>query len=224
MAKEKASQESVQQERNQGERQSQPMQQYGREGGGQRGISRRDPFGVSSAMISPFSLMSSFADEVDRLFEDFGFGRRSLAPFGRRDLWPTEFGEMSRQIWSPQIEVFEREGQIIVRADLPGLKKEDVKIDIADDSLTIQGERRQEREEDREGFYRSERTYGSFYRTIRLPEGVNADEARASFRDGVLEISIPVPERAQRRRRIEIGEEAAQTQAQPRAGAQTTSK
>jgi HSP20 family protein len=113
-------------------------------------------------------------------------------------------GEMGYGMWSPQIEIFERGSQFIVRADLPGLTKDDMKVEITDEALTIQGERKQEHEEDREGWHRSECSYGSFYRSIPLPEGIKAEEAKANFRDGVLEISIPAPQREGRRRQIDI--------------------
>jgi len=102
----------------------------------------------------------------------------------------------------------ENKEYLIVRADLPGLSKDDVKIHITDDQLIIEGERRQEREENEGGFYRSERSYGSFYRSIPLPEGVSDEDVKASFRDGVLEITMPVSKREQRHRQIEIGGEA----------------
>jgi HSP20 family protein len=196
-------------------RQSKPVQATGREGTRQRGLARRQPFGPSPWTASPFALMNRFAGEMDRLFEDFGFGRGWLAPRG--------FGELSQSTWSPQIEVFEGEGQIVVRADLPGLNKDDVKVDITDDALTIQGERRHEHEQCDESFCRSERSFGNFYRSLPLPEGADADNAKANFRDGVLEVTIPAPERAQRRRQIEIGE-GAKAEEQPRADAQTTTK
>jgi HSP20 family protein len=105
-----------------------------------------------------------------------------------------------------------------VRADLPGLTKDDINIAVADDAITIRGERRQEREESEEGFYRSERSYGSFYRQIPLPEGVSAEDAEATFRDGVLEITMPAPQRAeQRSRRLEI-KESSEGEAQPQRG------
>lgn len=160
------------------------------------GLSRRESMGAVPWSASPFSMMNRFAEEMDRLFDSFGFGRGWLAPRG--------WGEVSQAMWTPQIEAFERNGEFIVRADLPGLNKDNVKVDITDNALTIQGERKQEHEEKREGFHRSERSYGSFYRTIPLPEGVSADEAKASFRDGVLEISMPAPQREERRRQIEI--------------------
>ncbi len=139
-------------------------------------------------------MMNRFAEEMERIFGDFGFGRNSLARQG------SGLGK-----WSPQVEVHERDGQFIVRADLPGLGKDDVKVDVTDNTLTIRGDRKQEHEENREGFYRSERSYGSFFRAIPLPEGINAEEAKASFRDGVLEISMPSPQRKERLgRKIEI--------------------
>ena len=136
------------------------------------------------------TLIDRFANEIERLFDDFGFGR----------VWD----DIGKAEWTPQIEVLEHADQFIVRADLPGMSSNDVNVDITDNSLTIQGERKQEHKEEREGWYRSERSYGSFFRRILLPEGVNVDEAKASFRDGVLEITVPAPKRGKRRRSIEI--------------------
>lgn len=172
-------------------------------GGQSEGLARREPSRQMSRGPSPFALMNRFAEEMERIFEDFGFGRGLLSPRMGSGLGRGR-GEIGRMMWTPQIEVFERQGQFIVRADLPGLKKEDVNIEITDDALTLRGERRQEHEEEHEGYYRSERSYGSFFRSIPLPDGVNPDEAKASFRDGVLEISMPAPQRAERRRQIEI--------------------
>jgi HSP20 family protein len=204
MAETKGSQATAQQktkEPQQGsKRDQQPskgIQTTTQQGTQQSGLTRREPLG----------LINRFADEMGRLFGDFGLGRGLHTPFGG-GFAPAGFGEISRAVWSPQIEVFEREGQLIVRADLPGLSKDNVKIHITDDQLIIEGERRQEREENEEGFYRSERIYGSFYRSIPLPEGVSDEDVKASFHDGVLEIKMPVPKREQRHRQIEIGDEA----------------
>ena len=90
-----------------------------------------------------------------------------------------------------------------VRADLPGVDKNDVKVELADGILTIEGERRRDHEEQTRGFKRWERSYGSFHRSIPLPDGANTDDVRAQFRDGVLEVTIPVPE-SPRRRTIRI--------------------
>jgi HSP20 family protein len=110
-------------------------------------------------------------------------------------------------VWAPQIEVFQRDNELVVRADLPGMTRDDVAVEVTEEAVTIQGERRHESEEEREGFYRSERIYGSFYRVIPLPEGAISEQAKANFRDGVLEITMPAPPKS-KGRRIEIGEGA----------------
>jgi HSP20 family protein len=167
----------------------------------QRGMARREPF------LEPFRMMDRFVDEMDRVFDDF-FGRGRLTPrFGRSGLrspWRSQSEE-----WAPNIEVFHRNNELVVRADLPGLTKDDIKVDVTEDRITLQGERKREHEEEREGIYRSERSYGSFYREIPLPEGTITDQAKANFKDGVLEITMPAPsEQVRRGRRLEIGEEA----------------
>jgi HSP20 family protein len=116
------------------------------------------------------------------------------------------------------VEVFEREGTVIVRADLPGLSKDDVRVEITEDALLIEGERRAEHAERQGGMYHSERRYGMFRRQIPLPEEVNTDQATATFKDGVLEISIPAPERQTRHRRIDIQEAPSSTASQAVSG------
>jgi HSP20 family protein len=171
----------------------------------QTGLTRRGGEGTLSPFDSPFGLMRRFREEMDRLFDDFGLGG-GLFPRGfGRDILPRGFGEIERSIWSPQVEAFERGGKFIVRADLPGLTKDDVKVEVTDDAIIIEGERRSEQEESREGFYRSERSYGTFRRQIPLPEGVNAEDADATFRNGVLEITMQAPQREERpTRQIQI--------------------
>jgi len=94
-----------------------------------------------------------------------------------------------------------------VRADLPGLTKDDVKVEVADNAITIEGERKGEKEEKGEGFYRSERSYGKFYRRLPVPEGANAGNATATFNNGVLEITMPAAKHLeQKSRRLEISE------------------
>jgi HSP20 family protein len=151
--------------------------------------------------------MRRFSEEMDRLFEDFGFGPSLFGPtLSGFETGLTSRGDFGRGLWSPQIEVFQRGDQLVVRADLPGLTKDDVKVEVQEDQLIIQGERKQEHEEGRPGEarYRSERHYGSFYRSIPLPEGIKAENANATFRNGVLEISVPAPQLQQQSRRIEI--------------------
>jgi HSP20 family protein len=115
------------------------------------------------------------------------------------------FDVLDQGLWSPQIEVFERGNELVIRADLPGLKKENVQLEVADDALIIRGERRSEIEDQESGFYRTERVYGSFYRAIPIPEHVEADQIKASFNDGVLEIRLPRPQQRQSgARRVDI--------------------
>jgi HSP20 family protein len=140
--------------------------------------------------------MQRMADEMDRLFDDFGFGRRWLRPSWR---------ETGAELWAPEVEVFQKNHELTIRADLPGLKREDVTVDITDNDVTIQGERKHEKEEEREGYYWSERGYGSFCRVIPLPEGAISEQAKANFKDGVLEITMPAPP-ASKGRRLEIAE------------------
>jgi HSP20 family protein len=189
---------------------SQAVQTRGPQGGDQpgqhTGLARREQSSPSLSAGSPFSFMRRFSEEMDRLFEDFGFRSGWLAPSFGRDFFPAGFGDFGQTAWSPQVEVFEREGQLVVRADLPGLTKDEVKVEVTDNGLAISGERKSEHEERGEGFYRSERSYGSFYRQIPLPEGVKADEANATFKNGVLEITMQAPQRRQRSRRLEIKE------------------
>jgi HSP20 family protein len=157
--------------------------------------------------------MRSMVDQVDRLFDDFlgfsGFGRPSRQGLSRgsQSQSLSQGAGAGGSLWYPQIEVSERGGNLVVCADLPGTRKEDVHLEIHDDYLVLEGERRQEQEQNEGGWYRSERSYGHFYRTIPLPEGVNPEQAKANFKDGVLEVTIPLPPREQRQpqgRRIEI--------------------
>ena len=141
----------------------------------------------------PFGMLERFADEIDSVFTDFGFGRGRGLLRGRGDMW------------SPQVEVYQQNNELVVRADLPGLRKEDINVDVTEHGITISGERRQEQESERGGIYRSERSYGSFSRVIPLPDGAIVDQAKATFRDGVLEITMPAPP-AHQGRRLEIAE------------------
>ena len=180
------------------------------------------PWGSGSADVGsglgagPFQLISRLSDEMDRLFESFGMGAA----------WPRSTGRAAgqsggpglRTLWAPHIEVAERNGKLLIQADLPGVRKEDVNVQIEDDAVIIQGQRHQENERNEGGFYHSERSYGSFYRVIPLPEGTDAEQANATFRDGVLQIEVPVPQQRQRGRRLEIRDGGGQGQLGPQAG------
>jgi HSP20 family protein len=150
-----------------------------------------------------FTLMHRLSEDMNRLFENLGFGR-AVSSIADRELWGGSSGETEAS-WLPQVETFRRGDQLVVRADLPGAKREDVKAEIDNGVLTISGHRSSEREDNRDEFYRSERSYGSFYRAIPLPEGVESDNCEATFKDGVLEVTLPAPRLAERRaRQIQI--------------------
>jgi HSP20 family protein len=163
---------------------------------------------------SPFAVMQRMADDMDRLFEQFGFGRMGLGLAPRLgtlgsllddDLWSDRASQALNTVWTPQVETFRRGDNLVIRADIPGVNKEDVHVEVEDDVLTISGERKEEHEENRDGYYRSERSYGQFYRAIPLPEGVNAEKCDASFKDGVLEVTLPAPKQEERKaKRIQI--------------------
>jgi len=159
------------------------------------------------AVPSPFTFVSRFAEEMDRLFGEFGVesGWHVPSVFTRgRELLRRETGLVPAE-WSPRVEVIEREGQYVVHADLPGLCKEDVTVEVTNQVLTIQGKRAQEKKEEREGYCYSECHYGSFYRAIPLPAGVDATKATADFQNGVLEVVIPRPTSTEpKARRLEI--------------------
>ncbi len=158
---------------------------------------------------SPFAFIRRFAGEMDRLFEDFGVGTGlHMPPFLTRghELLRREAGLVEAE-WSPQVDVKEQDGRLLVRADLPGLSKDDIKVELTDDTLTIQGERKEEKKDEREGYSYSECSYGRFYRAIPLPEGADATKVTAEFHNGVLEVSIPLPSPPEpQARRVEVRE------------------
>lgn len=153
----------------------------------------RDP--TTGSTTNPMSQFRSWTEQMERFFNSFGLG----APGNRMGDW---------NMWSPQIETLQRGDQFIVRADLPGLNREDVNVEVTDDAVIIRGERRDEFQDEREGYFRSERSYGSFYRAVPIPAGAITEDVNASFKDGVLEITMPAPPAQTRGRKIEIGEGA----------------
>lgn len=162
-----------------GEQSGQEMEQRNQRGSA---LSRR---GEGEFWTNPFSLMRRLSDEMDRAFAS----SLGLPTWGR-------FGD-ERGTWMPAVEVFERDNNLVVSAELPGMNKDDVRVEVTDEGLAIRGERKREHEEKRQGYYRSERSYGRFYRMIPLPEGVDAEKAKAQFKDGVLQVEIPLPPSAQ---------------------------
>jgi HSP20 family protein len=173
-----------------------------RRGSGMPSLFHTDPFDMFR--MSPFALMRRFMEDIEQQWGQSGMGRggQGMAATG------SEF-------FAPPIEVLERDGHLMVRAELPGLTKDDVHVEVTDEALTIEGERRAEHEERQGGFFRSERRYGTFRRHIPLPEGVNAEQVTATFKDGILEIAMPAPQQQARGRRIEIQGEAASPSGTP---------
>jgi len=173
---------------------------------------RRGTMSPASLLGNPLGVMRSMLDDMNSFFDDFlGFGgspsryRRPGTGSSLQSGSTSGTGYGTTSLWYPQIEVSERGGNLVVCADLPGIRKEDVHLEIHDDYLVLEGERRLENEENQGGVYRSERSYGRFYRTIPLPNGTNAEQAKANFKDGVLEVTLPLPTQEQRQgRRIEI--------------------
>jgi len=138
-------------------------------------------------------------DEMERLFEDF-FGRGMPGPFR----WEMpRLGEMAPfQGRHPKVDVQDRESEVAIRAELPGVKKDDLDISVGEDSVTINASTREEKEEGEKAgeYYRREIATGSFARTVALPAGVDADKARAQFEDGILTLTLPKREQAKRKR------------------------
>jgi HSP20 family protein len=164
-----------------------------------RGLAGRQEF-LDPFRHGPFTMLRRMQEDMDRLFGSFGFGRN----------WPMGFTE-EQSDWAPAIDAFQRGNEFIIRADVPGLSRDDLSVEISEDTLTIQGERKYDHEEEREGVFHRERSYGSFRRVIPLPEGAIADSAKANFHDGVLEVVVHAPSQEVRRgRRIEIGQERTQ--------------
>ncbi|HZT19832.1 MAG TPA: Hsp20/alpha crystallin family protein [Dongiaceae bacterium] len=155
----------------------------------------------ASPAPSPFWARSPFESlrtEIDRLFDDFGrfpfgFGRSggALEPFWR------SAGQGGATM--PAVDVVEKENAYEISAELPGLDEKNVEVKVADDVLTISGEKKEEKEEKEKGYYRSERRFGSFQRSFELPPGVDQNKIEASFQKGVLTVTLPKSSDAQKR-------------------------
>jgi HSP20 family protein len=166
------------------------------EGQGRQGLS---PWGGGGwgdwSSASPFQLMRRMQEDMDRVFGSF-LGQ----PWGGEG-----DGPQALTAWSPNVDVYETDNEIVVKADVPGVEPEDLEVTCTEDSLVIRGETRREEDREEGGWRRVERRYGRFERVIPLPPGTRPDDARASFRNGVLELRIPKTEEArQRARRIPI--------------------
>jgi HSP20 family protein len=155
---------------------------------------RRGMPGVARYSRNPLAVMQELSHDLDHLFESFFYGTPSRQGQGH--------GGQSPAIWAPQVEMREEGDKLRVSVDLPGVGKERIRVDIDEGVLVLQGERVDERSEgdDQQGFRRTERYYGAFYRAIPLPEGVDPEHAQAEMKDGVLEIVLPLAQRKQSKR------------------------
>ena len=159
-----------------------------------------------SGGYSPFSLMHQGIDEMDRLFSRWTGGGGLLGEQGAR----SARGWMSQMVqslgdWAPAIEAFQRGNEFVVRAEVPGMTRTDLNVEVGDDSLTIRGERTHEQQDKSEGMFWTERSYGSFCRVVPLPPGAIGDSAKATFNNGVLEVVMQAPPaEARRGRKIDI--------------------
>jgi HSP20 family protein len=145
----------------------------------------------------------------------WGLARRGpWADFARmeremEDLFQRFFGDAGTRwrgearVWAPEVDMVDRQDEIVIRADLPGLEQKDLEVSVQEGVLTIRGERKEEREEKQEDYYCAERRAGSFARTLTLPAGVEAEKVRATFKNGVLEVHLPKTPKAQEKK-IEI--------------------
>ena len=132
----------------------------------------------------PFNVLRQMTSELDRMFDEPWTMFR----------WPSaDLASPDAPIWSPKVDVVTKDGELVTRVDLPGMKKEDVFVEVQDGYLTLSGERTKEIKEEKDDVYREEREYGSFCRTVPLPKGVKADDVKATFNNGVLEVTVPLP-------------------------------
>lgn len=127
-----------------------------------------------------------WTDDMDRLMER-SFGRPA------RGFWRMRPTIFARENWVPDMDVYEKDGKIVMQVDLPGMKREDIDVSVEGDMLVVRGHREEEKETKEEDYHRSERATGTFMRSIRLPEGTNSDAIQATYKEGVLEVSVPQP-------------------------------
>ncbi|MCU1241237.1 MAG: heat shock protein Hsp20 [Candidatus Acidoferrum typicum] len=144
--------------------------------------------------LSPITLMRRFTEDIDR-----AFGLASGRSTGDFDISDEDIA------WTPTVEVRQQGDNLLIRADLPGLSENDISVEVTDDGLVIQGERRREQTVEDGGIIRSERVYGRFYRLIPLPDDAKVEDAKANFQNGVLEITVPVPQSERQNRQIPVG-------------------
>lgn len=149
----------------------------------------------SGELMKPGKGFFSPFEEMERWFEE-AFRRPFFAPSWMPRFKLPEFGGTY-----PSVDIFEDGNDVVVKAELPGMQKEEIEVNISDDAITISGEKKTEEKVEKKDYYRLERSFGSFTRTLQLPSEILTDKAKAGFRDGVLEVRIPKTEAAARKSR-----------------------
>jgi HSP20 family protein len=136
----------------------------------------------------PFMDLTRWEREMDRMMEDF---------FGRRPRWPSFWsGELGRELIRPALDIYEEDDNIVVAAELPGMTKDDIEVDVSDSHLTLKGEKKKDAKIEEEDYFACERSYGAFHRSVELPVEVQADKVTACFKNGILEIRLRKTEEA----------------------------
>jgi HSP20 family protein len=136
-------------------------------------------------ILDPWRDFGTLQERINRMFDDT-----------MRALYPQVGEELERGAWMPAVDIHETEDGYVVKADLPGLKKEDIQIDLKNSTLTLKGEKRFEEKVSKDNYIRTERAYGTFVRSFTLPHNVDAEKIKASYKDGVLELALPKKEEA----------------------------
>lgn len=144
--------------------------------------------------VEPARALSPF-EEMEKRFEEFI--KRPFPLMGPS--WFPRLRMPEMEEISPTVDIFEEGDNVVVKAEIPGMKKEDIDVNITDDTITISGEKKKEEKVEKKDYYRVERSYGSFSRSFRLPKEVQTDKAKATFKDGVLEITVPKTEEAKKK-------------------------
>jgi HSP20 family protein len=129
----------------------------------------------------PIAFLDELREDLERRFDSIFPARR-----------PLQQGPFSTIPWAPRMDVFEKDGTLVVTAELPGMQKADIEVTVEDGDLVIQGERKSESETKEDSYYRMERAYGSFYRRLTLPASTTAESSNAAYQDGVLEVRVPL--------------------------------
>ncbi len=142
----------------------------------------------------PFREVSALQERMNRLFSDF----RTASPLREE--------EISQGSWVPPVDIYETEDSLVFKAELPGVTKEDITVEVKDNTLTLKGDKRFEKEVKEESYHRVERAYGAFQRAFTLPGMVEQEKVKAKFRDGILEIALPKAEKAKPKQvKVEVG-------------------